>query len=238
VAIRVAEMLKYSCNCYHGLKVAFANEIGNVCKALGVDSHEVMRLFCQDTKLNVSAAYLKPGFAFGGSCLPKDLRAVVYRARQADVDTPVLSATLVSNRRQIERAFEFVLATGKRRVGILGLAFKAGTDDLRESPMVALSELLLGKGLELRVVDHEVQSARVIGANKEFVEREIPHIWELMAPSAEDVAEWAEVLVVGSTARAFKDIGSSLRPGQVIIDLARAFPGSPAPGVEYVGIAW
>ena len=162
------------CNCFHGLKVSFANEVGNICRAMGIDSHEVMRLVCEDRKLNISPAYLRPGFAFGGSCLPKDLRAIVYRARQLDVHTPVLAAVLESNQRQIQRAVDMVLATGARQVAILGMTFKAGTDDLRESPVVALIEQLHGKGIQLRVYDHDVRSANLLGANKEYIEREFP----------------------------------------------------------------
>jgi GDP-mannose 6-dehydrogenase len=238
VATGVAETIKYACNSFHGLKVAFANEIGNVCKAVGVDSHEVMRLFCQDTKLNISPAYLRPGFAFGGSCLPKDLRAITYRAKQLDVQTPVLSAALESNRRQIEKAYEMVLATGNRRVGVLGLAFKAGTDDLRESPMVSLVEMLIGKGLQLAVYDRDVRSARLVGANKEYVEREIPHIWELMKGSVEDVLAEAETVIIGNGASEFRQIEPRLRDGQMVIDLVRAFGSRTSNGDGYQGICW
>jgi len=236
-ATRVAEMMKYTSNCYHALKVVFANEIGSVCKALGVDSHEVMRLFAEDKKLNISAAYLKPGFAFGGSCLPKDLRAVVHRAKQADVDVPVLAATLESNRRQVERAFEMVLATGRRKVGVLGLSFKAGTDDLRESPLVTLIERLIGKGLDIAIYDSAVSEARVIGANKDYVEKEIPHIWSLMRGSVADVLAASDVIVVGNGAREFKSIESQLRPDQTVIDLVRSF-GRRTSDNGYQGIAW
>jgi GDP-mannose 6-dehydrogenase len=236
-AVRVAEMVKYVCNCFHGLKVGFANEVGNVCKALGVDSHEVMRIFCEDKKLNISTAYLKPGFAFGGSCLPKDLRAITYKARTLDVETPVLSALLESNRRQVQRAYDMVLATGQRRVGVLGLAFKAGTDDLRESPMVALIEMLIGKGLQLAIYDKDVSSANVIGANREYIEREIPHIWSLMRPTVREVLDSAETLVIGNSASEFRALGEQL-DGQMVIDLARAFGPRVSNGSSYQGICW
>jgi GDP-mannose 6-dehydrogenase len=237
-AVRVSEMVKYACNCYHGLKVGFANEIGNICKALGVDSHEVMRIFVEDRKLNVSPAYLKPGFAFGGSCLPKDLRAVAYRARELDIPTPILSATMESNRLQIERAHNMVLATGTRRVGILGLAFKAGTDDLRESPVVTLIEMLLGKGIELTIYDREVSRANLIGANREYLEREIPHIWSLMRESIDEVLSASETIVIGNTSGEFRTITDRLRPEQMVVDLARALRAEEMPAGKYQGICW
>lgn len=238
VATGVAEMLKYACNAYHGLKVGFANEIGNICKALGVDSHEVMRLFVQDTKLNVSKAYLMPGFAFGGSCLPKDLRAITYRARTLDVSTPILSATLDSNDAQVTRAFNMVMATGQRRVGVLGLAFKEGTDDLRESPMVALVERLIGKGRDVAIYDREVSQAKLIGANKEFIEREIPHVWTLFRPSVADVLAHAETIIIGNGSPEFRGIEPQLRQDQLVIDLVRAFGARRSDGRTYEGICW
>jgi GDP-mannose 6-dehydrogenase len=234
----VAEMLKYACNAYHGLKVGFANEIGNLCKAVGVDSHEVMRLFVLDTKLNVSRAYLRPGFAFGGSCLPKDLRAITYRGRQLDVPTPILSATLASNEAQIARAFNMVMAAGHRRVGVLGLAFKEGTDDLRESPMVSVVERLLGKGMDVSIYDREVSEAGLIGSNREFVEREIPHVWSLFRPSVADVLAHADTVVIGNSSAEFRTIEPRLRPGQMVIDLVRAFGGRRSDGRSYDGICW
>ena len=235
-SVKTAEMVKYVCNCFHALKVSFANEVGNICKAVGVDSHEVMDIFCQDTKLNLSPYYLKPGFAFGGSCLPKDLRAINYKAKQVDVDVPVLSSILPSNRQQIERAVDMVLATGKKRVGILGFSFKAGTDDLRESPMVTLIETLLGKGIQLSIYDRDVSLARLFGANKEYIERQIPHIAQLMRPSIEEVLEFAEVLVVGNKAEEFNQIEKMQKEGQVVIDLVRLFDKTSSNG--YQGICW
>ena len=237
VALEVAEMVKYSCNCFHGLKVAFGNEIGAICKALNVDSHEVMRIFCEDTKLNIAPTYLRPGFAFGGSCLPKDLRALSYRARQLDIDTPVLAATMVSNEKQIARAFDMVRATGSKRVGILGLAFKAGTDDLRESPIVTLVERLIGKGMQLAIYDGHVSRANLIGANREYIENEIPHIWSLMRDSVQDVVDFGDVVVIGNGTPEFREVQSQLRDGQVVIDLVRAF-GSRTSDASYQGIAW
>lgn len=235
-SVKTAEMVKYVCNCFHALKVSFANEVGNICKALGVDSHEVMDIFCRDTKLNLSAYYLKPGFAFGGSCLPKDLRAINYKAKQVDVEVPVLSAILPSNRQQIERAVEMVLATGKKRVGVFGFSFKAGTDDLRESPMVTLIETLIGKGLQLNIYDRDVSLARLFGANKEYIERQIPHIAQLMRSSIDDVLEFAEVLVVGNKAEEFNAIEEKRKESQVVIDLVRLFDKTS--GENYQGICW
>ena len=223
VPVRVAEMVKYACNCFHGLKVGFANEIGNLCKALQVDSHEVMRIFCEDRKLNISPAYLKPGFAFGGSCLPKDLRAVVHRGRMEDIELPVLEALLTSNRRQIERAYQMVVATGSRRIGIVGLAFKSGTDDLRESPMVALIEMLIGKGCTLSIYDRDVSEANLVGANRDYIEREIPHIWSLMKPTLREVFEGAEVVVVGNKTPELATVQDVSWDTRIVVDLARAF---------------
>ena len=236
--VRVAETVKYACNCFHGLKVGFANEIGNVCKALGVDSHEVMRLFCEDRKLNISATYLKPGFAFGGSCLPKDLRAITHKAKTLDVETPVLTALLESNKKQVQRAYDMVLATGQRRVGVLGLAFKAGTDDLRESPMVTLIEMLIGKGLDVSVYDQYVSSANLIGSNREYIEREIPHIWSLMRPNVAAVLTGAETVVVGNRVEDQAALDAHLTPEHSVIDLARAFGPRRSNGASYQGICW
>ena len=238
VPVRTAEMVKYACNCFHGLKVAFANEIGNVCKEAGVDSHEVMKIFCEDRKLNISPYYLRPGFAFGGSCLPKDLRALIYKARSLDVDVPVLAATLESNRKQIEKAFDLVLATGKKRVGVLGLSFKAGTDDLRESPMVTLIEMLIGKGVHLAIYDPYVTSSRLMGANREYIEREIPHIWELMRGSTKEVLESSDAVIIGNSAGEFREIQGHLRADQPVVDLVRAFGSRTSDGTAYQGICW
>jgi len=235
--IKEAEMVKYACNCFHALKVAFANEIGNICKPLAVDSHRVMEVFCQDNKLNLSPYYLKPGFAFGGSCLPKDLRAINYKAKELDVEIPVLNSVLVSNERQIERAINMVLATGRKNIGVLGLSFKQGTDDLRESPIVTVIERLVGKGLRVLIYDRDVQLARVFGANKEYIEREIPHISELMRPELDDVVRPSEIIVVANKSKEFLGITDSLRSDQTIIDLVRLFDAAPPVGT-YSGIGW
>lgn len=237
VGIKEAEMVKYACNCFHGLKVSFANEIGVLCKAFGIDSHRVMKVFCQDTKLNLSPYYLKPGFAFGGSCLPKDLRAIMYKAKTADVEVPVLNAILASNRQHVERAVEMVLRTGKKRIGVLGLSFKAGTDDLRESPMVTLIETLIGKGLSLTIFDREVELARLFGSNKEYIEREIPHISSLMRRRLDEVIESSEVIVVTKRTDEFQAVLEQMAQGPIIIDLARVLEGRCSQE-SYQGIAW
>ena len=236
-SVKAAEMVKYSCNCFHGLKVSFANEIGNICKELGIDSHEVMEVFCQDTKLNLSPYYLKSGFAFGGSCLPKDLRALQYKAKELDVKVPVLEAALASNLLQIERAVQMIVKTGKRRIGVLGFAFKAGTDDLRESPVVSVIERLIGKGYNLKLYDKEVSVAKLVGANKEYIEREIPHISNLMADNIEEVLEHSEVILIGNPAREFKEIEPQLTKEQTVVDLVRIF-GKRTSDANYQGICW
>jgi GDP-mannose 6-dehydrogenase len=218
-----AEMIKYACNSFHALKVTFANEIGSLCDALDIDGQRVMEVFCQDTKLNLSASYLRPGFAFGGSCLPKDLRALTYRAKQSDLELPLLNSILASNRRQLERAVETILRTRRRRIGVLGLSFKPKTDDLRESPMVTLVETLIGRGLQLAIYDRDVRLRRLHGANADYIEREIPHISSLMCAELEQVVERSEVLVIGKPDEQFRAVASEFGNGRVIIDLAGLF---------------
>jgi GDP-mannose 6-dehydrogenase len=237
LGIKEAEMVKYASNCFHALKVTFANEIGNISKALGVDSHAVMDAFCCDTKLNLSPYYLKPGFAFGGSCLPKDLRAITYKAKELDVETPLLNSVMASNRRQVERAVEMVLETGRKRVGVLGLSFKSGTDDLRESPMVTLIETLIGKGLKLAIYDRDVELARLFGANKEYIEREIPHISSLMRADLSEVIDSSEVVIIGKKEDEFRALSDKLNNGRVIIDLVRLFEVRDS-RASYQGMCW
>lgn len=235
--VETAEMVKYTDNVWHALKVTFANEIGNVCKALQIDSHQVMEIFCKDTKLNLSPYYLKPGFAFGGSCLPKDVRALTYKARALDVELPVLNAILPSNELQIERGYEMVTATGKRRIGVLGFSFKAGTDDLRESPVVEVIERLIGKGYDLRLFDKNVNLAALTGANRDYILNHIPHMSRLMVDSVDAVLEHAEVILVGNGAPEFKEALSRVRAGQQVIDLVRIDNRRSEEG-HYDGICW
>jgi GDP-mannose 6-dehydrogenase len=237
VPLEVAEMVKYASNAFHALKVVFANEIGAICKQQGIDSHLVMELFCQDHKLNISTAYLKPGFAFGGSCLPKDLRALLYHSHSLDVYPPVLEAILPSNERQVEAAYQLIRRTGKKRVGVLGFSFKAGTDDLRESPLVELIERLIGKGYTVSVYDRNVSLASLHGANRSYIEQEIPHIASIMAATLEDAIRGAQVVVIGNADPEFRDVPRRLQDGQQLIDLVRVHADGVAAG-RYEGIAW
>jgi GDP-mannose 6-dehydrogenase len=238
VPIRVAEMSKYTDNTFHALKIGFANEVGAICRAMGLDSQQVMDIFVADRKLNVSAAYLRPGFAFGGSCLPKDLRGLIYAARRADVAVPILEHVLPSNEEHLRRAVDAVTRTGFRRVGLFGLSFKPGTDDLRESPLVELAERLLGKGYDLRIYDAYVSVSRLVGANREYMQNRLPHLGELLTSSADEVLEHAEVCVVGcvdaDVVRVLADAGD--RP---VVDLVR-LPDADTRRLDerYVGIGW
>jgi len=235
--IRTAEMVKYTDNVWHALKVCFANEIGNISKALGLDGTRVMELFCRDTKLNLSPYYLKPGFAFGGSCLPKDVRALKYQAKNMDLDVPVLNAILPSNEVQVRKGLRMVLELDRKRVGILGFSFKAGTDDLRESPMVELIEQLLGKGLDLRIYDRNVILASLVGANRDYILNRIPHISRLMVTTLDEVLEHAEVIVVGNGSEEFRSIRDRLCPNQTLLDFVGVVVRDEAP-VNYQGICW
>lgn len=236
--IKVAEMIKYVNNAFHGLKVTFANEIGNICKKLGIDSHEIMKIFCMDTKLNLSPYYLKPGFAFGGSCIPKDLRALLYKGQREDLQLPLLQSILKSNENQVKRGIDLIMRTRKKNIGIFGFSFKAGTDDLRESPTVELIETLLGKGYKISIYDKNVSIAKIFGANKQFIEQEIPHISSLMRSSMEEVLEKSEVLVIGNGSEEFRKIPELTRENQVIIDLVRIVDDKNEIKSEYHGICW
>ena len=235
--IETAEMVKYADNAWHALKVGFANEIGHLCKELEVDSHRVMDIFCQDTKLNLSPYYLKPGFAFGGSCLPKDLRALLYKAKTLDVSLPILAAILPSNEQQIERAVRTVIEKGSKKVGILGFSFKAGTDDLRESPVVELTERLIGKGYDLRVYDANVKLAAIHGANRDYILNHIPHISRLMTRTIDEVLDHADTIVIGNAAPEFHDIPKRLKDDQTVVDFVRITDSRSVSGI-YEGICW
>lgn len=236
--IKTAEIVKYVCNSYHALKVVFANEVGNLCKKLDIDSHDVMDIFCTDTKLNISPSYFKPGFAFGGSCLPKDLRALTYKAKEMDVECHVLDSILRSNSHHVETAFKLLQKTGKKKVGVLGLSFKHGTDDLRESPMVELVEKLIGKGYEVCIYDKEVSLAKIFGSNKKYIEKAIPHISSLLCKSVEDVIRRSQVIIVGKNDVEFKGAVSRVSNGKVVIDLVRISSHSERKKKSYEGICW
>lgn len=238
VPIRVAEMVKYVDNTFHALKVTFANEIGNVCKALSIDSHRVMEIFCLDTKLNLSPYYLKPGFAFGGSCLPKDLRAMSYEAKRHDLELPVIGSVLASNRLQVEKVVKKLMEFKGRRLGFLGMSFKGGTDDLRESPIVELIETLIGKGFDIRIYDRHVSLARLTGANKEFIEKGIPHISKLMAATTEELMANSDVIVVGNRDEKFREVLQSATSSHAVVDLVRIVDAPPANAGSYYGICW
>lgn len=235
--VETAEMVKYADNAWHALKVGFANEVGNLCKALEVDAHRVMEIFCQDHKLNLSPYYLKPGFAFGGSCLPKDVRALLYKAKTLDLALPILASILPSNQLQIERGVQAVMDRGNRKVGILGFSFKAGTDDLRESPMVELTERLIGKGFDLRVYDRNVSLAAIHGANRDYILNRIPHISRLMVSTVQEVLAHAQTIVIGNAAPEFADVPRRIGDGQTIIDFVRVCDSRTIVGV-YEGLCW
>ncbi|MDY0034790.1 MAG: nucleotide sugar dehydrogenase [Zoogloea oleivorans] len=237
-SVRSAEMMKYCCNNFHALKITFANETARLCEALGVNPFEVMELVCQDKQLNISPAYLKPGFAFGGSCLPKDLRATTYLAKKYDVEIPMLAGIMQSNRSHVDLAVQKILETGKRKIGFIGLSFKTGTDDLRESPLVSLAEQLLGKGMQLSIYDPEVHLSRLLGANKSFIERHVPHIGELLKPEIEQVVAESEVLVIGLSG---KEVAEALvglvREDQKVLDLV-SLPASIKLKGDVEGLCW
>lgn len=236
--IKVAEMVKYSCNAFHALKITFANEVGNICKLLGIDSHKVMDIFSEDKKLNLSKYYLKPGFAFGGSCLPKDVRAIQYVAKSLDLETPVLSSLLPSNEYQIKIAYDLVNKIGKKKIGFLGLSFKPGTDDLRESPMVELIEKLIGKGFDVLIHDQEVSMAKIFGSNKRYIESVIPHISSLMCASPAEVLEGSEIIVLSKKTKEYEDCLNNIPEGKNIIDLDRINFDPKNKNTLYEGICW
>jgi GDP-mannose 6-dehydrogenase len=237
-SIRVAEMLKYVSNVWHAVKIVFANEVGTLCKRLEIDSHEVMDIFCADTKLNVSPYYLKPGFAFGGSCLPKDIRALQYRGKELDVELPLINALLGSNRLQVQQAIDRIVDTGRKRVGLLGFSFKAGTDDLREAPMVILAEALLGKGYTLAIYDRNVSLARLVGANKRYIEEQIPHLSRHLCESIDELLDRSDVIVVGNADPEFSEAVTRARPEHLVIDLVRLPVDLGRVRASYDGICW
>jgi GDP-mannose 6-dehydrogenase len=236
--IPVAEMAKYVSNAYHAVKVGFANEVGTLCKNLGVDAHAVTKIFTSDTKLNISAAYLSPGFAFGGSCLPKDLRALAYRAKELDLSLPLLESILPSNAEHVDRTIDAILRTNKKKISVLGLSFKAGTDDLRESPQVQLIKRLLGEGCQVRVWDQDVSLGRLAGSNRQYIEEVIPHIGSLLSTDLEQVVRDGEVVIIGTKLDA-SQLATLLSPGQMVMDLVNLEPSRrPQSSASYQGVCW
>lgn len=235
--LATAEMIKYVDNVWHALKVGFANEIGVLCKRLELDSHRVMDIFCQDRKLNISPAYLQPGFAFGGSCLPKDLRALAYTAKRRDLELPILNAILPSNELQVARGVQMIAAQGRQKIGILGFSFKGGTDDLRESPVIEVIERLLGKGFDLRLYDRNVRLASLVGANRDFILNRIPHISKLMVESVDEVLGHAETVVIANRDPEFERVPGRLKPGQRLLDWVRVGDRAGLNG-QYDGFCW
>lgn len=236
--IEEAEMVKYADNVFHAIKIVFGNEIGAIAKRLGVDSHRVMDIFVQDTKLNLSPYYLKPGFAFGGSCLPKDVRALTRCAQELSVPTPMLSSLMDANRETVQRAVKMLLGFGKKKIGLLGLAFKAGTDDLRESPMVELVETLLGKGHQIKIYDKNVSLARLVGSNKRFIESALPHLAELLCPSVEEILRDSEIIIIANRDPDFERVPELARPEQIVFDLVRIVKEPPQGQANYHGFCW
>jgi GDP-mannose 6-dehydrogenase len=237
-SVRAAEMVKYCCNNFHALKITFANETARLCEALKIDPFEVMDLVCRDTQLNISKAYLRPGFAFGGSCLPKDLRATLHLAKMNDVEMPMLGGILPSNLNHIDHAMAKVLQSGRRKIGMIGLSFKGGTDDLRESPLVLLAEHFIGKGLSVLVYDPEVHLSNLLGANRRFIERHLPHIGSLIRSDISAVIAQSELLVVGlNDASVAAALAEHVRPDQIVLDLARLPDGRRLRG-DYWGLCW
>jgi GDP-mannose 6-dehydrogenase len=236
-SIETAEMVKYVDNCWHALKIGFANEIGNLCKTVSIDAHAVMKIFCEDKKLNISPAYLLPGFAFGGSCLPKDLRALAYKAKSNDLQLPIISAILPSNELQVSKGLEMITRSGHKRIGVLGFSFKAGTDDLRESPMIEVIERLIGKGYELRIYDRNVNLATLVGANRDFILNRIPHISRLMVTTIDGVLDYSETVVIGNKDPEFESVPGRLRDSQRLVDFVRITNRGSENG-KYEGICW
>ena len=235
--IETAEMVKYVDNSWHALKIGFANEIGNLCKAFSLDAHEVMRIFCEDKKLNISSAYLQPGFAFGGSCLPKDIRALTYKAKTNDLSLPIMTSILPSNELQVARGLQLIVENGHKRIGVLGFSFKAGTDDLRESPMIEVIERLIGKGYDLRIFDKNVNLASLVGANRDFILNRIPHISRLMVHDIDAVLKHAETVVIGNKDPDFQNVPGRLKNGQRLVDFVRITSRRSEHG-KYDGICW